>query len=123
MKITLDVTGTTGSAIATALAVRKEQLEAELAEINANLDQLKKMADIEPVETKHGETDKAVRDFMIQNGRYSVSVEEIVDALGISTATVYRALKKLKAEKAIVQLVDKDWMLNAGVFAPEQIIP
>jgi len=97
-------------------------LEAELAEINGNLDQLKKMADIEPVETKHGEMDKAVLAFIIQHGPYSVSVEQIVDGLQISTATTYRALKKLKADRAVVQLADKNWMLNSGVFAPEQLM-
>jgi hypothetical protein len=122
MKITLDVSGTSGSAIAKALILRKEQLEAELAEINANLDQIKKVADVELPDTRHGEMDKAVLSFIIQNGPYSVSVEQIVEGLGTSTATAYRTLKKLKADKAIVQLADKTWMLNSGSFAPGQLM-
>lgn len=118
MKITLDLKGTSAEAISQTLRIRRDQLQDELASIDDALAQLSKIADMpKPEQTdtgrlKHGETEKAVLEYLKRAViGWEVNQEELMQRLGTSHTSTFRALKKLESEGKIRRGPKGNWVL------------
>lgn len=121
MKITLDLKGTSATAIMTTLKLRQAELEEELADVNSALQQLEKLGNLplpektEGGNVKHGQTEKAVMDYLITVASpYEASEEQLTEHLGTTRTTTRRALMKLVQEGKIRRTTNGNWIIKQG---------
>jgi len=116
MKITLDLKGTSASAITTTLEERRKELRNELEGIEAALRQLRAF-DVMPKpergedRLRHGEALEAIHTYLMTvTAPWGAPIEQIMNDLKIPRTSAYRALKKLQEDRKIVLATNRHWV-------------
>jgi uncharacterized membrane protein len=122
-----DVGKQTNDALIAALKVERALHQKEVENIDRALAQLEKLSAVpRPERTaagniRHGETERAVLDYLVRVAAPMAAKRvEIMNALGTSSTTTYRALKTLEKAGAVEELEDGTWL---PVSAPVPVVP
>lgn len=117
--LNFDVRGATASTMLHTLRLRHGELARELAEVERGIHQLEQIVDAEGKSTSAFDrsnftvAERKIREQLVVTLPWGATAAEIMEATGLSRATVYRILGELKQTGEAIQSEDGHWLLPA----------